>query len=154
MAAPFRVLSLALVGLLGGFAGCTVIELPKDFLVLDAYDGAGDYRAVTGDDARVWVREFADPNEANREFWAQAIEFDFTQQRGYELVGKGEVSNHDGLAGNWFECAANVRGERVGYLVAVWASGNSVTVVEFAARAEVFKARVDSVRAALRTLRG
>ena len=141
---------LALLGL----AGCTVIELPKDFLVLDQFDGAEDFRAVTGDDARVWIREFEDPNAADREFWRQAVEYDFTQQRGYELVAKGEVKNRSEVTGDWFECAANVGGERFGYLVAVWVSGKQIRTVEFTARADVWKARVESVRAALRTVRG
>jgi hypothetical protein len=134
------------------FAGCaTQIDLPKDFLQLS--DGV-QFQAVTGDDARVWIRDFEDPDAASREFWAQAVEYDFVQQRGYELIAKGEVKNHSGTAGDWFECAANVGGERVGYLVAVWVSGTKIKVAEFAARNEVFKARVESVRAALRTVRG
>jgi hypothetical protein len=134
------------------FAGCaTQIDLPKDFLQLS---DSVQFQAVTGDDARVWIRDFEDPDAASREFWAQAVEYDFVQQRGYELIAKGEVKNRSGTAGDWFECAANVGGERVGYLVAVWVSGTKIKVAEFAARNEVFKARVESVRAALRTVRG
>lgn len=125
------------------------IQLPKDFLVLEGRD---EFQAVTGDDARVWVREFHEANRAPLQFWATAVEHDFTQQRGYDLVAKGEVKNRKGALGAWFECAANVRGERVGYLVAIWVHGHDVQVIEFAARAEVFAARVDSVREALKTV--
>ena len=131
--------------------GCAApIRLPKDFLVLDAKSG---YQAVTGDDARVWIREFDDPNEASLSFWAKAVEHEFTQQRGYDLVAKGTVKNRRGHEGAWFECAANVRGERIGYLVAIWVDGDEVQVVEFAARADVFAERVEAVRAALPTVR-
>lgn len=140
---------LLATAVLGG-ACATPIQLPKDFLRLE---DRGDFQAVTGDDARVWVREFEDPNEASLTFWAAAVEHDFTQQRGYDLVSKGTVKNKKGREGAWFECAANVRGERIGYLVAIWVRGNDVHVVEFAARAEVFAARVESVRAALETVR-
>jgi len=126
------------------------VQLPPDFVQLDDYD---DFTAVTGDDARFCIREFEDPHEAPLAFWAQAVEFDFTQQRGYELVGKGQVNNRSGRGGVWIECAANVAGERIGYLVAVWVDGTDVQVAEFAARAEVFKARVEGVRAALTTVR-
>lgn len=129
--------------------GCAApIRLPKDFLVLER---AGDYQAVTGDDARVWIRDFEDPNRASLAFWTSAVEHEFTQQRGYDLVAKGAIKNRAGDEGAWFECAANVRGERVGYLVAVWVDGRDVHVVEFAARAETFAARVESVRSALKT---
>jgi len=131
---------------------CAVpMDLPKEFLRLQ---DSADFRAVTGDDARVWLRRFDDANAATLEFWTQALEHDFRLQRGYELVGKGEVKNRDGQGGRWFECSANVRGERVGYLVAIWVDGTEITVVEFAARAEVFKARVEAVRTALGTVRG
>ncbi len=132
-------------------SGCTTpIRLPKDFLELKS---SGDFRAVTGDDARVWVREFEDPNSASLAFWSTALEHEFTQQRGYDLVGKGAVKNRDGEDGAWFECATNVEGRRVGYLCAVWVDGGEVQVVEFAADAEIFAARVEGVRTALKTVR-
>lgn len=139
-----------LVMALAAFACATPIRLPKDFLELKS---SGGFRAVTGDDARVWVREFEDPNTASLAFWATALEHEFTQQRGYDLVGKGAVKNRDGDEGAWFECATNVAGRRTGYLCAVWVDGDDVQVVEFAADAEVFAARVEAVRNALKTVR-
>jgi hypothetical protein len=132
-------------------AGCATarMDLPKDFLELE---GRSDFQAVTADDARVWVRQFKDRNEAPLAFWVGVLEHEFTTKRGYEVVKKGEVNASLGK-GSWFECAANVRGERMGYLVAVWASGSDITVAEFVARAEVFATRVDEVRAALTTVR-
>jgi hypothetical protein len=141
--------ALLLAGAL--LASCAAtMELPKDFLRLK--DG-GDFRAVTSDDARVWIREFDDENEGPLAFWAETLEHEFTQQRGYELVGKGDAQNAENRPGRWFECTANVRGDRVGYLVAIWVDGETITVLEFAARTEVFAARVESVRTALRTVR-
>ena len=143
------------------FGGCALpIQLSADYLVLDGYDEDADFRAVTGDDARVWIREFTEENDGNLEFWAQALEFDLLQQRGYQLVGKGEVADADGSPGRWLECAANVRGERFGHLIAIWVTGRglrkgcTVRVVEFTARAEVWKTRVEAMHAALRTVDG
>lgn len=150
---PLRTVALLLSALV--MVGCAApITLSRDFLTLAGHDGDADYRAVTGDDARVWVRRFRDPNAADLAFWAKALEHDFVQQRGYDLVDKGDVKNGDGEPGRWFECAANVRGNRVGYLIAVWVDGDEVLVVEFAAQSDVFAARVESVRKALRTVRG
>jgi hypothetical protein len=125
------------------------MDLPKDFLELE---GRSDFQAVTADDARVWIRQFSDRNEAPLAFWVGVLEHEFTHKRGYELVKKGDVNASLGT-GNWFECVANVRGERIGYLVALWASDGEITVVEFAARAEIFAARVDGIREALTTVR-
>ena len=135
-------------------AACaTPIELSRDFVALAGHDSGSDFRAVTGDDARVWLRRFDDPNEADLAFWAQALEHDFERQRGYDIVGKGDVMDADKNRGRWFECTANVDGERIGYLIAVWAGDGEVLVVEFAARGDVFAERVNSVRRALRTVR-
>lgn len=132
-------------------AACSVsMRLPKDFLRLE---GRPDLQAVTGDDARIWVREFEDDNEASLAFWAAAVEHDLGKERGYELIAKGEIEGKRGAAGVWFEFAANVRGERIGYLLGLWVDGHDVRVVEFAARAEVFAARVDEVKKALPTVR-
>lgn len=134
-------------------AGCAApLELPPGFLVL--HDKSGDHRAVTGDDARVWYRRFEGNRDAGREFWRTAVEFEFLQQRGYELVGQGVVRDRNGNEGDWLECLANVGGERVAYLVAFWVDGEVVHVVEYGARAAVYAVHVEQVRAALTTFRG
>lgn len=135
------------------------MTLPKEFVELkDPGDG---YRAVTSDDGRLRLRDLDDPTEGGVEFWADTLRLDLVQQRGYEQVDAGEVKNREGATGRWFQFAANVQGERVGYLVAVWVvdpwwptSPKFLRVVEFAARDEVFRARLEAVRAALATVRG
>ncbi len=129
---------------------------PADFVVLK--DRGEGFRAVTADDARLRVRDLAEPTEGGIAFWADTLRADLVQ-RGYELMASGEVKNVAGTAGQWHEFAANVQGERIGYLVAVWVieptlpwRDDILRVVEFAARDDVFKARVDAVRAALTTV--
>ena len=96
----------------------------------------------------------------NIDFWADTLRLDLVQQRGYEQTGSGSVDNQGGTAGRWFEFAANVRGERVGYFVAVWVVSAGIwgtpvlRIVEFAARDEVFRARLPDVRSVLATVRG
>lgn len=140
-----------LCALLALAASCSVtMDLPQDFLRLET---TGDLKAVSGDDARIWVREFETPDEAPLAFWVEALRHDLVQQRGYDLIAEGDVEDGDGRAGRWFECAANVRGERIGYLIAVWTRADTVRVAEFAARAEVFAARRDAIRKAFATVR-
>jgi hypothetical protein len=132
-------------------AACSVsMRLPDDYLRLEDRE---DLQAITGDDARIWAREFYDANAAPLAFWAQALEHDFVQQRGYEVIAKGSIAGRRRAAGSWIECAAAVGGERVGYLIGIWVDGNWIRVVEFAARSEVFAARVDAVRQMLPTVR-
>lgn len=149
---------IARVAALAALASCAApLRLPADFVELrDAGDG---FRAMTSDDARVWVRELWDPTPGNVAFWAETLKNDFVEQRGYRFVGEGEAADADGGTGRWLEFTADVRGEAVGYLVALWVHtrwlqrGCWLQVVEFTAAQDVYAARVDAVRAALATVR-
>jgi hypothetical protein len=130
---------------------------PPDFVVLkDPGDG---WRAVTADDARLRVRDLAEPTEGGVAFWAEALHKDLLL-RGYVANGSGEVKNAAGTVGRWHEFTANVQGERTGYLVAVWViepglfGKGGLRVAEFAAKDDVFQARVEAVRAALTSVKG
>jgi hypothetical protein len=141
-------------------AACAApMPVPKEFVELKDY-GYG-WRAITSDDARLRVSDQTEPTEGGIEFWAETLRLDLVNQRGYEQVATGEVQNAAGTTGRWYQFAANVRGEKVGYLVAVWVvdpwwplSSNFLRVAEFAARDEVFKARLEVVLASLSTVRG
>lgn len=139
-------------------AGCAApLRLPGSFVELrDAGEG---FRAVTSDDARVWVRRIYEPTSGDVSFWAETLKKDFVDERGYQLVAEGEAAKADGEQGRWIEVTANVGGQRVDYLVAVWvepatfAGGDWLQVVEFAAEREVYARRVEAVKVALSTLR-
>ncbi|MFT4514902.1 MAG: hypothetical protein ACI89X_000165 [Planctomycetota bacterium] len=145
---------------LTAMACATPIELPNAFVELQ--DSGVGYRAVTSDDARVWVRTLYDATPGNVGFWADSLERDFVLERGYELLEKGAVRNFANRDGRWMEFSTNVRGKRVDYLVAVWsdrrwpawlAKGDWIQVVEFAASHDVYVERVEAMRAALSTVR-
>ena len=150
--------SLSLAALLGMTACATPIELPSSFVELgDSGDG---YRAMTSDDARIWVRTMYDATEGEVSFWAETLKRDLVEQRGYQFVREGEVENAAGEQGRWLEMTANHRGERVDYLIAIWSrerswpwSGVALRVVEFAAAHEAFASRLAEVRTALATVR-
>ncbi|MBX3462809.1 MAG: hypothetical protein KF830_06535 [Planctomycetes bacterium] len=142
---------VVLAAVLAAGTGCSsFMRLPDGFLRLGDKD---DFQAVTGDDARLWAREFYDPNTASLGFWAQALQHEFVHQRGYEVVAVGDIASKRRTAGVWIECATHVGGERVGYLIGLWVDGNFIRVVEFVAREDVFAARVDAVRQTFSTVR-
>lgn len=124
----------------------------------------GGFVARAADDGVLRLRKIADPTEGSEAaFWLQALRTDFVGQRGYVETGTGEVADADGVTGHWIECTANVRGEKVGYLAAVWArpagaglfgKGQSqLQVVEFAAREPAYSARIAAVKKSLSTVR-
>ena len=126
------------------------IDLPAAFVHLR--DSGVGFRALTSDDARLWVREWKDPTEASAQFWADMLQQDLVQ-RGYERKGGGEAKDQAGRTGLWHEFDANVRGERVHYLIAVWVDGAVVQVVEFGASGDAYGKHRPAVQAAFATLR-
>ena len=154
---PLRALALVLLCQLLAACGSLKMDLPSEFLRLE--DGP-DHRAVTAQDARVWVREFDEANHATVEFWAATLRNDLEEQRGYTIVAEGEATDGDGHNGRWFECRAIVEGERYGHLVAVFSfdrgvlkKRHRVRTVQFTAREEDFARLLPDVKAALGTLR-
>ena len=146
--------SSALLALLA--AGCaTSMRLPDEFLQLRKGNG---FRAVTADDARLWVRTFDNPEEGNLQFWSRILEEEFGRNRGYTVKNRGDCRDADGHEGRWLECTAQVDGESTGYLVAVFLlpkgvlSGAQVCVCEYGAREAVFQQHLEAVRGALATL--
>jgi hypothetical protein len=140
------------------FAGCaTSMRLPDEFLQLRKGNG---FRAVTADDARLWVRTFDNPEEGNLPFWSRILEEEFARNRGYTVKNRGDCNDAAGHEGRWLECTAQVDGESTGYLVAVFLlpknmlalSGPKVCVCEYGAREPVFQQHVEAVRGALATL--
>lgn len=140
-------------------AGCKVaMQLPPDFLCLQR--SSDEYKAITPDDGRLWVREFADPAQGTLQFWTTTLQNDCVHNRGYELVGTTAVHDGSGHAGQQLEFRAVAGGERHGYLVSVFVlppsswpfSQQWLLVAEFAARESVFASRLDAVRSAIGTL--
>lgn len=149
--------AILLVVTLAATACAAPIKLPSAFVELG--DSGEGYRAVTSDDARVWVREMYDATPGNLEFWAGSLERDFVAERGYELLDSGTIANAADQQGRWLEFSSNVRGKRVDYLVALWVTratlwpGDWIQVVEFAADHDVYAERVAAVKAALLTVK-
>ena len=151
-----RASSWFVLAVLATFAACTPIQLPQDFVELGA--GGDGYRGVTADDARLRVRNLYDSTEGSVDFWADTLSNDCVQQRGYELVDRGELKDRDGASGRWLQFAANAGGEKVGLYIAIWVRPrllrkDYLQVAEFVARDAVFTARLPAVRQALATLR-
>ena len=149
--------AVLLVAMTAALCGCQSMEIepPSDFLQMTT--ASREIRLTTAEQARVWVREFVDPDRGNVEFWAAALRNDLVGRRGYELVDEGELTDGRGQPGAMTRYATTIDGEPCGYLTVLWvdAGGNAHTirVAEFVAPIEEFEARIASVRSALGTLR-
>ena len=125
------------------------MDTPAGFLHLKA----DDWRAVSSDDARIWLREFDDPERGSLEFWSKTLLEDLTRNRGYEPAGEEDVTDAKGRKGRVLEFTATIDGERCGYLIAIWALDGDVCTAEFTAREDVYAAHEAAVRRALPTIR-
>lgn len=148
-----RVLAVAGLWLLGS---CSIaMDVPPPFLQLES--PGDELKATTPDDARLWVREFADPDEGDASFWSDALGHDL-ELRGYQPVGDVEdVRDAEGRVGHLRTYTVDVDGREHGYLVAVfvrstWLGDHFVRVAEFVAPKARFDELAPAVRAALATL--
>lgn len=130
------------------------IDAPDGFLQMQSANR--EIRLTTAEQARVWVREFDDPDQGSLEFWCAALRNDLMNRRGYALRDEGELSDGRGQTGRFATFATTIEGEPTGYLTAVWVDegrSNTIRVAEFVAPMPEFEARFEEVQAALRTLR-
>jgi hypothetical protein len=130
------------------------MDLPPDFLQLET--GGFELKAITPDDARLWVREFEDRDQGALQFWASSLKVDFEDNRGYSLVEESEIRDDRGREGIQMQFAVTTEGEPHGYLVAVFvfegSSINTIRIAEFVAPRAVFEQQLEGVEAALVTI--
>ena len=132
------------------------MELPSGFLEIQA--PGGEFKATNPDEARLWIRDFEDPDEGALDFWSETLTKDFTRNRGYVLEESFEVRTREGVPGRAHEFSARIDGEPHHYLIALFViegfSGTTIRVVEFSARDDVFDAAVGGIREKLTSVEG
>lgn len=164
LAAASRILSATYLaaGLLSLSSGCVSMELPEPFVVLS--QGTSELKAVTPEDARIWVRVRSVATNTNLAFWSKLLENEFVRNRGYTLLeGPKDVTDGNGVPGKEyvFEVSANGIAQR--YLVAtfvlehrflgfLWLT-KKVCTVEFVAPKDDFALLADAVRKGIGTLK-
>jgi hypothetical protein len=145
------------LALLVSLPACLTMKLGDDFLQLESVPHS--YRAVTADEAKVWVREFfPEQTRGNLDFWREALSEDFEHNRGYVLLDEREVKDGRGREGHemLFETQAGGRTQR--YLVALFVfeglfGDRYVRTVEYVAEKERFDERLPEVREGIAALR-
>ena len=122
-------------------------------LVLE--DGSTSFKAVSPDEAMVWVRKFGDPHGGDLSFGAEVLKKDFLANRGYTLIEEGETTDATGREGKEFVFEMTV-GTAHRYLIAVFVIegwfANTICAVEFVAPKAVFEEHLGEVREAIGTL--
>jgi len=143
-------LSVSSLVLIAALTGCVSIPLPGDFLTL--VNEPGDFRAVTPDEAKVWVRHFTAHKGGDLAFWREALKRDLVENRGYLLVEEGEAKDRAGHAAQkmLFETQAGGRPHRYLLVVSAWPGwfGTEIRVVELVADKTVFDQYRKEVEAA------
>jgi hypothetical protein len=134
--------------------GCMSIQAPPRFLVIGR--GTSELKAITPDEARLWVREFNDWKRGDLGFWAEALRNDFTGNRGYTLIEEQEVQDAKGRNGLELRFEAAAQGQAQGYLVTLFVlpgwMKNTLRVAEFVAPKPLFDGYLPGVRQAITTI--
>lgn len=159
LARGLLVLVLLVLMLLGGLLGCVTaappLELPDRFLVLDT-DVEEGFKAITPEEAKVWVRVFDEPG-GDVGFWSEALRRDLIDQRGYVLLGERDLATRSGHPGHELRCETSATGRPLSYLIAVVVQprGKEVrlVVVEYVgAKGEAFDRYLPDVQKAIEAL--
>ena len=137
--------------------GCISMQPPPGFLVIER--GLHDFKAVSADDARLWVRTFGDPHGGELAFWGDVLKKDFVDGRGYTPIAEGTATDGCGRKGIEYVFEVTAYGAVRRYLVALFVIegwcwyDNTICVAEFTAEKKLFEEYAPAVRAALATLK-
>jgi len=133
---------------------CVSMQVPKDFLVVDK--GMGELKAVTPEDAKLWVRTFDDPDGGDLAFWSKTLKNDLTKNRGYLLVGEEPIKDKRGREGVALLVDTTLQGKPTRELLALFVlpgwPDNQIRVVELVADKETFERALPDVKQAIATL--
>jgi hypothetical protein len=136
-------------------SGCLSIDAPGDFLLVGR--STDELKLIAADESKLWVREFADEDEGDLEFWAKALRTDLADNRGYTLIEERDVRGAGGLAGKEWLFEVSTRGEAHRYLVTLFVIEglfeNTIRVSEFVAARSRFDEYLDNVRRAVASVR-
>lgn len=137
-------------------SGCGAISMapPEGFATISR--GASELKAVSSDDALIWVRSFDEPHPAGLAFWAETVRNDFVENRGYTLLDEEPVVDGAGNEGRLCLYETTVGGSPHRYIFALflldrWPS-DTIVAVEFAAPKPVFEKHIERVKGAIATL--
>ena len=145
---PLRILPVSLVALL---TSCLSIDAPPGFLEIDA--PAGQLKLLTADEAKLWVREFTDSEGGTLEFWADALQNDLIDNRGYTLIEARETSDAVRRPAREWRYEMTVGGRVYGFLVSLcrvddWGD-DSLRISQFVAEKSQFDTHLEEVRKAI-----
>ncbi|MBK8975684.1 MAG: hypothetical protein IPM29_07145 [Planctomycetes bacterium] len=154
----YAVRAVAALGLAAA-AGCANLraDLPQGFLELRS-EGGRQLKAMTADDARLWIRDFDVEDGGDLDFWTAALRTDLIARRGLVPIGEvARIEDGTGRTGTLQLFEARVDGADRGYLCALWVrergDESSIRTAEFTAPRPRFDELLTDVRAALGTVR-
>ena len=128
--------------------GCISLDAPGRFLLIEK--GLREAKAVSSDDARIWVKVFKDPVQGDLRFWSEVLQKDLVEERGYTLISTDTIQ--DARSRDGFELLTEVTVEGIPhrYLVTLfvregWTS-NRIVCARYIAPKKTFDTHLDDVR--------
>ena len=133
----------------------TVMAPPERFLVVD--DGGGFLKAITPEESKLWLRDFADDDQGGLAFWRDALKADLKDNRGYLVLSEHAAQDGAGTPGHELVLESTVNGRTVRELMVVFVYAgvfsDTIRVVEYVAEKTTFDRELLAVRASVSTIR-
>ncbi len=124
--------------------GAVDLSMPEGFLIVNRK--RKEVKAVTSNDAKLWVRELAVSKNGSIKFWADALVNHLVTNRGYELIDARIISGKHGREGRELTFDVVAGGVPSRYLVTLfvrrrpfWSRNNAIRVIEFVAPRNEFE---------------
>lgn len=138
-----------------GLSGCLTTMTPPPRFLITTQD-VGHLEALTPEESKILVREFADESQGSLTFWRDALKADLIDNRGYRLIEESEVTDDRGHPGLRLVLETTLSGHVVRELMVVTVipglCDNTIRVAEFVADREAFDTDVDAVLASFATI--
>ncbi|MEM7233131.1 MAG: hypothetical protein AAF517_13195 [Planctomycetota bacterium] len=134
---------------------CLSMQTPDKFLI--TREGWSELKALTPDDAKLWVREFKDDKRGDLDFWSEALREEFETHRGYVILeDPADIVDGAQRPGKQFLMEVTTDGITWRYLLNVFViegwRHHTIRVAEYVAHKDDFDEYLASVKDAIRTL--
>ncbi|MEQ8766231.1 MAG: hypothetical protein RL885_20120 [Planctomycetota bacterium] len=130
---------------------CRSIETPPGYLPLETF-GELTYVAVAPNGNRIEIREHDNREEGTAEYWAQAIQRELVEGRGYSLESNQSRLLHTGTTFHELLFSTEHQLREYLYLVAIYASSGEVQILEAGGERESLEPDLPVIRQMLDTI--
>jgi hypothetical protein len=148
-------LGSALLGSILGGTGCNKfsVQTPQRFVSLERFRTETRYKAVSPDNAVIFIRSFEHKDRGSLAFWVEILKKEMTLRKGYKLEKTESVKTGGGHEGRRLTFTSKSGKTPYTYAVALFVTSSWIHSIETAAKAEVYEAHQQDFDQAISSFR-